>query len=156
MAWVEITHHKQLLRVYFCVERKWKAGDVVEVHFDMPVRTVSANPQVAEDRSKIAVERGPLVYCAEWADNSHNVLNTILDPSASFNTVGMVMNVEGRDYGMTAIETKALEDYSGNRANAREVSLKLIPYYAWAHRGNGNMEVWMTSSVPAAQRRGRR
>lgn len=142
----------QLKNGYFCMDRKWKKGDVVEVHFDMPVRTVSANPQVAEDRGKIAVERGPLVYCAEWADNSHNVLNTILSPSASFNTVDMSMTVNGRGYGMTAIETKALEDYSGNRSNAREVSLKLIPYYAWAHRGNGNMEVWMTSAAPAPQR----
>lgn len=136
---------------YYAIDRKWKKGDVIEVHFDMPVRIVSANPQVAEDRGKIAVERGPLVYCAEWADNSHNILNTILDPKSEFRTAPMSMQVEGRSYGMTAIETQARENWSGNAQKARPVTLKLIPYYAWAHRGSGNMEVWMTGSVPAGR-----
>lgn len=53
------------------------------------------------------------------------------------------MNVEGRDYEMTALETDAWDNYTGNVQKARPVTLRLIPYYAWAHRGNGNMEVWI-------------
>lgn len=54
---------------YFCIDRRWKKGDKVAVHFDMEPRTVKANNKVEADRGRIAVERGPIVYCAEWPDN---------------------------------------------------------------------------------------
>jgi len=54
---------------YFCIDRKWKKGDYVEVHFDMEARIVTANRNVAADRGRVAVERGPVVYCAEWPEN---------------------------------------------------------------------------------------
>ncbi|MBR5707407.1 MAG: hypothetical protein IKX55_07570 [Bacteroidaceae bacterium] len=95
-------------------------------------------------RGKIAVERGPLVYCAEWADNDFNVLSTALPVNSTFQVVPTKLPVEGRDYEMNALETSAFDNYTGNTERAREVKLRLIPYYAWAHRGNGNMEVWMT------------
>jgi hypothetical protein len=129
---------------YFGIDRKWKKGDVVTVHFDMEPRIVMAHRQVTEDRGKIAVERGPLVYCAEWADNDFNVLSTALSRDAEFTVVPFKMNVEGLDYAMDALETTAYDNFTGNVSRAREVKLRLIPYYAWAHRGNGNMEVWMT------------
>ena len=110
----------------------------------MEPRIVTAHRQVVEDRGKIAVERGPLVYCAEWADNDFNVLSTALSRDAEFTVVPFKMNVEGRDYPMDALETTAYDNYTGNVSRAREVKLRLIPYYAWAHRGNGNMEVWIT------------
>lgn len=139
---------------YFCINRKWSKGDRITVHFDMEPRIVTANPNVAEDRGKVAVECGPLVYCAEWADNDFNILSTSLPAGARFSTVPTSLTVEGRDYEMNALETTALDNYTGNIANARQVKLRLIPYYAWAHRGNGNMEVWITS--PAANRTPRR
>ena len=128
---------------YYRIERKWKKGDVVEVHFDMPVRIVKANEAVVEDRGKVAVERGPVVYCAEWPDNSHNVLHTVVGTDNDFKVTETEMDVKGRKYGITVLDTEALEDWSGNRTNARKISLRLIPYYAWAHRGSGNMTVWM-------------
>ncbi|WP_373834490.1 glycoside hydrolase family 127 protein, partial [Bacteroides heparinolyticus] len=69
----------ELANGYLCVERKWKKGDVVEIHFDTPVRVVKANDKVEADRGRVAVERGPLVYCAEWPDNAFNVSNVILN-----------------------------------------------------------------------------
>ena len=137
---------------YFCIDRKWKKGDVIDVHFDMPVRTVSAHRQVVEDRGRIAVERGPLVYCAEWPDNSHNVLNTVLPAGSEFEIRPFSMEVQGRSYRMTSITTSALEDWAGNIQKARPVTLHLIPYYAWAHRGSGNMEVWMNAGMHVRQR----
>ena len=128
---------------YFGIQRKWKKGDKVSIHFDMEPRIVAAHRQVVEDRGKIAVERGPLVYCAEWADNDFNVLSTQLPVNAQFRIIPTQMTVEGRDYPMTALETTATDNYTGNPAHTRQVNLRLIPYYAWAHRGNGNMEVWM-------------
>ena len=129
---------------YFGIDRKWKKGDKVTIHFDMEPRIVMAHRQVIEDRGKIAVERGPLVYCAEWADNDFNVLSTALPVNSTFQVVPTKMTVEGRDYQMDALETDAFDNYTGNVNLAKEVKLRLIPYYAWAHRGNGNMEVWMT------------
>ena len=129
---------------YFGIDRKWKKGDKITIHFDMEPRIVMAHRQVAEDRGKIAVERGPLVYCAEWADNDFNVLSTALPVNSTFQVVPTKLTVEGRDYEMNALETSAFDNYTGNTERARKVKLRLIPYYAWAHRGNGNMEVWMT------------
>lgn len=133
---------------YQVIERKWKKGDVVKIHFDMEARIVEANDQVREDRGKIAVERGPLVYCAEWADNSFNVLNASVSTDAQFDIVPAKLTVDGRDYSFNALETDAKENYTGNPQHMRNVRLRLIPYYAWAHRGNGNMEVWLTRSNP--------
>lgn len=62
---------------YFSISRSWKKGDVVEVHFDMEPRTVKANTKVEADRGRVAVERGPVVYCAEWPDNDFSVLSVL-------------------------------------------------------------------------------
>ena len=58
---------------YFTIERRWKKGDKVEVHFDMEPRVVKAHAKVEADRGRVAVERGPLVYCAEWPDNDFDI-----------------------------------------------------------------------------------
>ena len=90
----------------------------------MEPRTVRANEQVEADRGRVAVERGPLVYCAEWPDNTCNVLDAELAAKPDF-TLGKT-TIAGTD-----IVTLATD------------SLTLIPYYAWAHRGQGNMAVWL-------------
>src|SRR5574344_2189472 len=78
------TVNSTLQNGYFVIDRKWKKGDKVGVHFDMEPRVVVANRQVREDRGKIAIERGPLVYCAEWVDNDYNILNTSLPVNPKF------------------------------------------------------------------------
>ncbi len=130
---------------YFTIDRKWKKGDKVDVHFDMDVRVVQAHRQVREDRGKLAVERGPIVYCAEWTDNDFNILSAQIPANLSdVQVVPMAMNVEGLDYGMNSIFLGCAKDnYAGNPSVARSIVLELIPYYAWAHRGSGNMTVWL-------------
>ncbi len=109
---------------YVCIERKWKKGDRVELHLAMEPRFVRANPAVEADRGRLAVERGPLVYCAEWPDNECNVLEASVSASDA-------LTVESRPDMLCGIEV------------IRDGALTLIPYYAWNHRGAGNMEVWM-------------
>lgn len=138
----------ELANGYLCVERKWKKGDVVEIHFDTPVRVVKANDKVEADRGRVAVERGPLVYCAEWPDNAFNVSNVILNRHPEFQVV------ERPDmlHGINEIKTEAQVlsyDASGKLA-VKDVKLTLIPYYAWAHRGEGRMDVWLPIEVGAA------
>ncbi|MBO7480352.1 MAG: glycoside hydrolase family 127 protein, partial [Bacteroidales bacterium] len=118
---------------YVAITRSWKEGDVVSIHFDMPVRTVQANQNVEDDRGKIAVERGPLVYCAEWADNAGKDVHATSIGGSSFEVVPEygITNTEGDGKVFKVTEIKASK------------GLALIPYYAWNHRGAGNMEVWM-------------
>ncbi len=136
---------------YMTVSRKWKRGDVVRVHFDMQPRTVTANAKVADDRGKIAVERGPLVYCAEQADNagfnSHHVLLS-RKPQFTVNRDYKIVNTEngGQAFGVTAITVDNAQEAAiadDGTLTARDVRLTLIPYYAWNHRGAGYMDVWM-------------
>ncbi len=139
---------------YLVINRKWKKGDVVRIHFDMPVRTVIANRRVSDDRGRIAVERGPLVYCAEWADNAginpHHLLLT-RQPQFDVQSGYSIQNTEGNglSFNVTAIKANAQEagvDADG-RLTGRDVKVTLIPYYAWNHRGAGKMDVWLASSL---------
>ncbi len=109
---------------YFCIGRRWKEGDRVELHLEMEPRFVRANEAVEADRGRLAVERGPLVYCAEWPDNKADVLKAEVSATDA-------LTVERRPdmlYGIDII---------------RDGELTLIPYYAWNHRGAGKMEVWL-------------
>nr|WP_320038884.1 glycoside hydrolase family 127 protein [uncultured Bacteroides sp.] len=134
---------------YFTIPRTWKKGDVVEVHFDMEVRTVKANQQVEADRGKISVERGPLVYCAEWPDNDFSIQSVIMNKKPVF-------TVEKKSdllYGIDMIQTdaQALNYDDKGKLIAKDVKLNLIPYYAWAHRGSGDMAVWLPIDLNATR-----
>lgn len=134
---------------YVSINRKWKKGDKVSVHFDMEPRTVKANNNVEADRGRIAIERGPIVYCAEWCDNDFDVLSTIMNRNPKFD----VVNKPDMLYGIKQLETKAQTigyDKEG-RVVAKDVKLTLIPYYAWAHRGSGAMAVWIPQELSASR-----
>ena len=134
---------------YFTVTRQWKKGDKVELHFDMEPRVVKANARVEADRGRVAVERGPLVYCAEWPDNDFDVLSVLLNRQPSFT----VTEKPDLLYGLNQIQTPAqtLKYDTEGRLSVQDVTLTLIPYYAWAHRGSGRMAVWLPSDVKAAR-----
>ncbi len=130
---------------YFCIERAWKKHDVVRVHFDMEPRTVKAHENVTDDRGLLAVERGPLVYCAEWPDNpgvdlKHILLNRTPQATATYE--------ENLLYGLTRLQMPAqsLSYGADGRLQTKDITLQLIPYYAWAHRGKGVMSVWLPYS----------
>ena len=139
---------------YFVINRNWKKGDVIRIHFDMPVRTVVASPRVTDDRGRVAVERGPLVYCTEWADNGDiNPHHLLLPRQAQFDVQSAysIQNTEGdgKTFYVTAITAKAQEASIADdgRLAVKDVAIKLIPYYAWNHRGAGKMDVWLSRSL---------
>ena len=144
----------ELQNGYLVINRNWKKGDVVRVHLDMPVRTVVANHRVSDDRGRIAVERGPLVYCAEWADNAGiNPHHLLLARQPQFDVLPAysIQNTEGNgnSFNVTAIKANAQEanvDADG-RLVSKDVKVTLIPYYAWNHRGAGKMDVWLARSL---------
>ncbi len=135
---------------YFRIERKWKKGDRVALHFDMPVRVVKADRQVVADRGRVAVECGPLVYCAEWPDNQFNLHALLLPRRPEFKAA----EVAGLPLpGIRALSASAqVLSYGGQGTlEVRPVVLTLIPYYAWAHRGKGQMAVWLPQEVTAVE-----
>jgi uncharacterized protein len=134
---------------YFSINRSWKKGDKVEVHFDMEPRTVKAHPAVEADRGKIAVERGPVVYCAEWPDNDFNIFSIILNKKPVFS----VQSKPELLYGINTIQTDAqsLSYDAQGRLVTKDVKLNMIPYYAWAHRGSGDMAVWLPVDLSATR-----
>ena len=139
----------ELQNGYFCINRQWKKGDVVRVHFDMEPRTVKANYKVEADRGRISIERGPIVYCAEWPDNDFDVLSVIMNREPKFEVV------EQPDllYGLNQLKTDAqvLSFDDKGRLVADDVKLTLIPYYAWCHRGSGSMAVWLPQELTATR-----
>ncbi|MDR2497633.1 MAG: glycoside hydrolase family 127 protein [Tannerellaceae bacterium] len=134
---------------YFAISRTWEKGDVVHIRFDMEPRTVRANHKVEADRGKISVECGPIVYCAEWPDNDFSVLSVLMNRKPEF-------TVERKDdllHGINQIQTRAQTlFYDGAGClHTKEVLLTLTPYYAWAHRGSGEMAVWLPQDINAAR-----
>ena len=129
---------------YAVLSKTWKKGDVVHVNLPMEVRRVTANKNVKDDIGKVSLQRGPLMYCAEWPDNNGKTSNIILPKNAQFST-------EFKDdllHGVTVIksETPAIV-ISGNSVSTVNQNFTAIPYYAWAHRGRGEMEVWFPEEV---------
>lgn len=133
---------------YALIARTWKAGDVVELLLPMPVRRVLANEAVEADRGLVAVERGPLVYCAEWTDNDGKVANLVLPDGAT-------LTAETRPDLLNGIvvikgEAEAMSEKAG-RIVGEKKPLTLIPYYAWANRGKGEMAVWLARDASKAR-----
>ena len=122
---------------YVSIERAWKNGDVIQVEFPMEIRHIAADPRVRDNRSRVAIERGPIVYCAEWPDaEDRHVLDVLLEPSTEM-TAAMEPSLFG---GVTVIKTRARRI---TNPSLPATPLTLVPYYLWANRGVGEMNVWL-------------
>jgi DUF1680 family protein len=111
----------------------WKPGDTVEISFEMKVKKVISNKNVAANKGKIAFERGPLVYCAEQVDNPNGVLDLKLNLNDQFKYSFDEELLEGIG--------KILGKATDSKNNI--VDFTAIPYFAWAHRDDGEMSVWL-------------
>ena len=130
---------------YAVLSRKWKKGDRITMFLQMPVRQVQANARLQEDASKVAVQRGPLMYCLEWKDNGGKVSDISLPAGVKLQPV-----VQDRELGrITVLKGEGLRKDSISGAT-RAVPVTMIPYYTWANRGEGEMTVWMDKQKPAA------
>lgn len=134
---------------YFCIDRKWEKGDCVELQFDMQPRVVEANKNVVADRGRVAVERGPLVYCAEWPDNDFELQSILVNRTPEFRVVPAPEKLNGINLLKTSAQVLAYD--TEGRLVTKDVTLTLIPYYAWAHRGPGSMMVWLPRDVSIAK-----
>jgi DUF1680 family protein len=132
---------------YAVISRNWKQGDKVEVVFPMPVRKIIADERVKEDIEKIAFQRGPVIYCAEWPDNNTgNVLNFVINKDAAFTTEFEPSLLEGTQVIKTS-GNQTKRNLDGNIELLNEEPVTLIPYALWNNRGAGQMMVWLPTST---------
>jgi DUF1680 family protein len=124
------------------IEREWKTGDQIELTLPMPIRRVVANERVEADRGRIAIQRGPIVYCVEAVDNGGSVSNIVLDDNtplqAEFRT-----DLLGGCTAITA-EAIALRQTGSNQIERVDQQIIAIPYALWSNRSDASkMSVWL-------------
>jgi DUF1680 family protein len=130
---------------YAVLTKTWKKGDVVEMDLPMDIRRVVANDKVADDRGKVALQRGPILYCAEWPDNKGMVSNIVLPDNVELISEYKPDMLNG----VTILigEVSAIHVNSDTEVSSGRQPFIAIPYYAWAHRGKGEMIVWFPTKV---------
>lgn len=141
---------------YLPIQRRWAAGDVVRLQAEMRPQVLEANPRVADDTGRVAVQRGPLIYCLEGLDQADGValsdvaLRIGKQPESEFQTEFrndlldgvLVLRHPGFVSDGGASQKLLYSRYSGGPMKDRKVSLTFIPYYAWANRMATAMQVW--------------
>jgi uncharacterized protein len=131
---------------YLSLNRKWKQGDVVTIDLPMEMRLLKSDERIEGNRERVAMQRGPIVYCAEWPDNNNgHVLSLMFDKEPETETLfdAEMLN------GVQLIRTSARQvtrNIDSTFNYAEPVPVTLIPYYAWNNRGPGEMMVWLPVS----------
>lgn len=131
---------------YAIIERDWKKGDVIELNLPMEVKRIVSRPEVKQDMDRVALQRGPLVYCVEGADNNDQAWNLILPDQATFQTSYQKDLLDG----ITTIQFDAptVQITNDGQSVTTEVkTITAIPYYSWCNRGQNQMQVWLPRKI---------
>jgi DUF1680 family protein len=141
---------------YATMRRVWRVGDVVRLHLPMPSRRIVSHPRVAENAGRVALRRGPLLYCVEAADHPiGDVRDFVLPDDAEIVAAqrpedlgGIVVltadaELESAAPGWDGALYRTLESSERDQPGRSSVTLTAIPYCAWANRGAGPMTVWL-------------
>jgi DUF1680 family protein len=136
----------EIVAGYAVVSRSWHSGDELTARFEMPVQTHFSNYEVIGNRGRVAISRGPLIYCAEEADNGNHLDRFSVNPDKD-------ASIQREDGELGEIVTLSVP---GSREEQEDCSLyplsapasipceiKMIPYYAWDNRTSGEMSVWL-------------
>jgi DUF1680 family protein len=131
---------------YIVINREWKKGDVVTYELPMQINKVLAREELKQDKNRVAIQRGPIVYCIEGADNNSKAWDVIIPENTKFET---------KDYKILDENVKALTaEVPVVTVGADGISLKTemkkiiaIPYYTWANRGKNEMQVWLPTKI---------
>lgn len=130
---------------YAVLTRNWKKGDQVKLILPMDVKKVRCTDKVPGNIGKVSVQRGPLMYCAEWTDNNGQAANIVLSPGAAFTPAYNASLLNGVMQIKTESPVVIVKDNVTVMTEKRPVTL--IPYYAWANRGKGEMMVWFPERI---------
>ena len=134
---------------YAVIKRQWKTGDRIEIVFEMPATIMEADPRLRHDCGKVAVQRGPLVYCAEEADNGKHLYDVAIDvahPGFMVTPDNSILK-GAKMISLNATRRKSAgwgtELYRTCESKLDKFRLKMIPYFIWANRKSGEMAVWL-------------
>jgi DUF1680 family protein len=144
----ELPIETHLHKGYVRIARSWQSGDTITLDLAMPIERVYAHPDILEDIDSVALQRGPLVYCLEQADNNIPLHRIRLSPVAKLEShfepklLGGVIIVEA-DATVLQTEDWSATLYSTTPPAHRPHKLVAIPYYAWDQRQSGEMSIWI-------------
>jgi DUF1680 family protein len=142
----------QVINGYARLEKEWKSGDRIELVLDLTPRRVYANAMVSKDIGKVAIQRGPLIYCLEEVDNGKGLQRILLPRNAPLRTVEKAEKLSGiieiHTEGLKLIGNEEEELYTFEPNDKYEkIPLTFIPYYTWANRGENEMTVWVNEKL---------
>jgi len=128
------------------LDRTWETGDTIDLHLPMPIRRVLCHEGIKENQGKVALERGPIVYCAEGTDNEGRIGDLILPDDTELHTEYRQDLLNGINV-IRGMAKTSQSDPVTNTENHTQLPFLAIPYYAWSHRGAGEMAIWLHRQV---------
>jgi uncharacterized protein len=136
----------RMVNGYAVIKKIWKKGDLVLLNMPMPVRRIVALEEIKDDRNRVALQRGPLVYCFEHADNDGKAMNIVIPDNISFTSEFKPQLLNG----VVVLQTEApvaTVSADGLNVNSAKKKITAIPYFSWANRGKGQMQVWIPRKI---------
>lgn len=140
----------ELRKGYLHLTREWQQGDTITLRLPMTVRRVYAHPRVRHAAGKVAIQRGPLVYCLEEADNGTELYNLSLPTNSRFSEIagsgvlaGKVLLVAEGLRRPTSADDQPLYGFDHPQTQVQKQTLTFIPWFSWANRGEGEMRIWV-------------
>jgi len=131
---------------YLVINQEWKKGDVVELELPMDVKLIEAKAELKQNNNRIAIQRGPVVYCVEGADNNNKAWNIVLPADTKFETIDYKIMDEPVK-ALTAEVPVVLVAEDGLSISTEKRKIIAIPYYTWANRGKNEMQVWLPTTI---------
>jgi hypothetical protein len=131
---------------YAVIEREWKDGDMLEYVLPMDIRKVRSRGEIKENNARIALQRGPVIYCVEGADNDGKVWNIVSSQESSWKTEPYKVLDESIVSLVSSLPVVEL-DKVANRVQMNSKPVRAIPYYTWCNRGSNPMQVWLPTSI---------
>lgn len=131
---------------YFIVDREWKKGDLLTWEYNMAPQLIYSRPEIKQNVQRVAIQRGPLVYCVEGADNNGKAWNLLVPDGTVFNTASQTILSEpvvALQATLPVLEVNA----EGTAVSTVNRTITAIPYYAWANRGRNEMQVWLPTKI---------
>jgi uncharacterized protein len=131
---------------YLVIEREWKKGDQVLYDLPMQVNRLVSSANVKFDNNRVAIQRGPMVYCVEGADNDNKAWDFILPSTVGFEVSDQTI-LDEPIKALSAIVPVMKVSADGNSMQMEKKKITAIPYYTWANRGKNEMQVWLPTSI---------
>ncbi len=131
---------------YLVIEREWKIGDQVTYDLPMQVNRLISSSDLKFDNNRVAIQRGPIVYCVEGADNDNKAWNFILPSTVDFEISDQTI-LDEPIKALSAIVPVLSVSADGSSLQTQKKKITAIPYYTWANRGKNEMQVWLPTII---------